>query len=213
MLHNLLFQDRSDAAERLTHELSDYREREDVVVLAVPRGGVPLGHRIAQYLNAPLDVVLSKKIGHPRNSEFAVGSVSLNTRTIDPRVLVPEEYLEEETSRLREALKEKERKYFGEQERIPVEGKCALLVDDGVATGSTMVAAIDLLREEGAKEVVVAIPVASPSALSWLKEKADDVICLTAPRDFHAIGQFYQSFGQTSDEEVKRLLRDQREAE
>ena len=203
-----LFQDREDAAEQLCYELRDYQGAKDLLVLAVPRGGVPVAHPIARYLNAPLGVVLSKKIGHPSNSEYAIGSVSLTTRTIDDKVQVPKDYLEEETERLRQDLREKEAQYFRGRKRPSVRGNRILLVDDGVATGNTLLAAVQLLRKEGAQKVIVAVPVSSPEAADRLKEEADEFVSLAIPPHFHAIGQFYSEFGQINDEEVKEMLQD-----
>ena len=200
-----MFEDRIDAAFQLVQRLKKYKD-EDTVVVAIPRGGLPLGYVIAKELKAPLDIALSKKIGHPANKEFAVGSVSLHGRIIDRRSDVPDDYIESETKKLREQLKERYNLFSKGREPVDVENKVVIVVDDGIATGNTMLATMDMIRSENPEKIVVAIPVAPPRSARKLIEKAEEVICLATPGDFFAIGQYYRNFVQISDEEVVNFL-------
>ena len=206
-----MFRDRADAAERLARALKRYRGRPGLLVLAVPRGGLPVGAVLARELGADLDVVLTKKIGHPHNPEFAIGAVSLTGADVDLDVLrregVDPEYAVREAERLREVLRERYRLYRGDAKPPAVRGRTVILTDDGVATGRTLAAAVALLKEDGAARVVVAVPVGPPDSIAALREKADEVVCLETPGDFMAIGQYYRNFDQVSDEEAVALLR------
>jgi len=205
-----MFHDRFDAAIRLAGELRNYRNGNDALVLAVPRGGLPIGGVLASELGLPLDVILTKKIGHPNNPEFAIGAVSLTNATVDTDLLererIPVDFIASEINRLQESLRQKYRMYRGSSRPLPVAGKTVILTDDGAATGRTLLAAIKLLRREGAAKIIVALPVAPRDTLEVLKHSADEVICLEAPRDFAAIGEFYADFSQVSDEEALSFL-------
>jgi predicted phosphoribosyltransferase len=207
-----MFRDRNDAAERLVRPLEKYRGRKDAVVLAIPRGGLAIGAVLARELRLPLDVVLTKKIGHPQNSELAVGSVSLDAEHYDADALASEgvgrEYLKEEAARLRGELELVEKHYRGEVKSAPIADQIVIVVDDGIATGQTMLAALALLRKQRPLRLVVAVPVASASASTLLSLQADEVISLETPENLQAIGQYYRIFGQLSDEEAVRLLRE-----
>ncbi len=206
-----MFRDRADAAGRLARALKHFRGRPDLLVLAVPRGGLPVGALLARELGAGLDVVLTKKIGHPHNPEFAIGAVSLTGAEVDLDVLrregVDPNYAVREAERLREVLRERYRLYRGDAKPPEVRGRTVILTDDGVATGRTLAAAVSWLREEGAARVVVAVPVGPPDAVARLREIADEVVCLETPDDFMAIGQYYRDFDQVPDEEAVALLR------
>jgi len=205
-----MFHDRFDAAIRLAGELRNYRKGNDALVLAVPRGGLPIGGVLASELGLPLDVILTKKIGHPNNPEFAVGAVSLTNATVDTDLLererIPVDFIASEINRLQESLRRKYRMYRGASRPLPVAGKTVILTDDGAATGRTLLAAIKLLRREGAAKIVVALPVAPRDTLEVLKHSADEVVCLEVPEDFAAIGEFYADFSQVSDEEALSFL-------
>lgn len=201
----MVFENRFDAAMHLVPLLTKYAETEGVV-LAIPRGAVPMGYYIAKELHFPLDLLLTKKIGHPRNSELAVGSVSLEGRVVDPRFRMEEEYIEQETVRIREMLKERYKKFMGSRPAVNLKDKTVIIVDDGIATGNTMLVSVDLVRHHSPKKVVVVTPVASPDALRKLREKADEVICLYAPENFRAVGEFYNDFSEVTDEEVVDYL-------
>lgn len=206
-----MFSDRLDAAGRLTRELQRYRDRQDALVLAVPRGGLPIGGVLARELNLKLDVILTKKIGHPDDPECAIGAVSLTDATFDAALLeregIPSSFIAAEIARIRESLRQKYRLYRGAAQPLPVAGRTVILTDDGAATGRTLLAAVDLLRREGAGKIVVAIPVASPDAVEVLGRRADEVICLEQPADFRAIGQFYRDFSQVPDAEAVAILK------
>jgi predicted phosphoribosyltransferase len=206
-----MFQDREAAAFHLAAELDHYKGRRDAVVLCVPRGGLPIGAVLARELGLALDVVLIKKIGHPGNPEFAIGAVSLTGETIDAeavrRAMIAPGDLAAEISRIRQGLLRKYRMYHGAAQPASLAGKTVILTDDGAATGETLMAAIELLRREGAGRIVVAIPVAPPETAAALRRLADEVVCLETPADFMAIGQYYADFSQVSDEEAVAILR------
>jgi predicted phosphoribosyltransferase len=205
------FYDRADAGRRLAALLTHYRHRPDVLVLALPRGGVPVGFEVATALEAPLDVFLVRKLGVPFQPELAMGALaSGGTRVLNPLVtealaLAPE-IMESVVAREQAELERRERVYRSGRPAPEVKGKTVILVDDGIATGSTMRAAVLALREQGAKEIVVAVPVAPQSAVAELSSLADELVCVLEPRDFFAIGEWYQDFAQLTDEEVNRLL-------
>ncbi len=203
------FKNRVEAGLQLAKELVKYRE-EDVVVLAVPRGGLPVGAMIAKSLQAPLDVALAKKIGHPYNPEYAIGAVSLRDRVLNEGESVPEAYIEEETTRIREELRRRHQKFHEGRERIDLKDKVVILTDDGMATGNTIRALTAVTRQEKPRKIVVALPVASPSALRKLErqKEVDEVICLHSPRGFRAVGQYYKHFYQVSDDEAVQWLRE-----
>lgn len=205
----MLFKNRFDAAERLAGKLQKYKGKKEAIILAIPRGALQIGNVLAKKLHLPLDIVLTKKIGHPYNSELAIGAVSLASEIIDPQFRdVPKEYLQQEIQELRNKMRERLQKYRGRKPFPKLKDKIIILVDDGVAMGHTMNAAIDLVRKEKPKKIVVAIPVGSAEAVTMLKRKADEVICLSTPESFMAIGQFYQQFEQVEDEEAIRLLKE-----
>jgi len=205
-----MFRDRLEAGERLAAALESYRGRKDAVILAVPRGGVPVGAVIAEALELPLDVMLVKKIGHPENPEVAVGAVALSGEVLGPLAHeygVPESYLREQIRRLREELVRRHALYAAGEEPVPVAGKTVLLVDDGAATGKTLKVAAGALKNAGAARVVIAVPVAPPDALEALRSRADEVVCLETPDDFRAVGQFYADFSEVDDDQAAGLLR------
>lgn len=197
----MIFENRYDAAMQLIPLLKKY-EQENTVVLAIPRGAVPMGYYIAKELNLPLDILLSKKIGHPGNPELAIGSVSIEGRIIDTRFAIDQDYIQHETVKIRAMLKERHKKFMGSRPSIELNNKTVIIVDDGIATGNTMLASIDLVRHHAPKKIVVATPVASREAALAIKQKADDFVCLHVPEDFMAVGQFYNYFTQVTDEEV-----------
>ena len=208
----MLFVDRSDAGRQLAFRLGAWRSQQPVV-LALPRGGVAVGFEIARELQAPLDLVLVRKIGAPGQPELAVGAVA-NGETpelvVDERVVawldVSPEYLENAKA---EALAEIERRrsvYLRHSQPVPVQGRPVILVDDGIATGATMLAALRAIRRRQPAQIVRAVPVAAPDSIQRLRRAADKVICLHTPRDFRAVGEFYRSFPQLQDQEVVALL-------
>lgn len=204
----MIFKDRIDAANQLATKLDSYKNK-DAIILAIPRGGVPIGYVIANQLNLPLEIVLSKKIGHPLHKEYAIGAVTLKGRVLsDAAREISQEYIEEETKKIRDLLTKRYQEYYGKKKPFELNDKVLIVVDDGIATGNTILSTIQMLHEEQPKKIIVAIPVASPSALQKLKNTSfiDEVICISAPTNFRAVGQFYDNFDQVDDSEVKALL-------
>lgn len=201
------YPNRIEAGKLLAASLQQY-QGEEVVVLAVPRGGLPVAAPVAQSLKAPLDVALSKKIGHPLSPEYAIGAVSLNDVVLTDARGISETYIERQTQRIRDILKQRYRTYHKERAPVPLKSKVVILVDDGVATGNTLMVLTQLIRKQQPKKIVIAVPVASPSALEKLKSQdhIDEVICLQSPPDFQAVGQYYLHFYQVSDAEAIQIL-------
>ena len=201
----MYFSDRYDAAMQLAPLLEKYK-KEKGVILAVPRGGVPIGYYLAKYLDFPLDLLMTKKLGHPGNEEFAIGAVSLEGSIVEETTGVPEQYIREETRRIREQLKERYIKFMGNKEPVDIKGKIIIVVDDGVATGRTILSTIKILRNKEPRKIVVAVPVASEEAADRIREVVDDFICLHTPYPFYGVGRFYADFTQVEDEDVLLLL-------
>jgi predicted phosphoribosyltransferase len=202
-----MFQDRTDAGIQLAEKLTSYKDQ-DVVVLAIPRGGLPLGAIVAKALNAPLDVALIKKIGHPNNKEYAIGAVSLESVITSDTVNIPKRYIEEETSRIRDLLAQRYKQYYKEGKPHDLKDKVVIIVDDGIATGNTLLATIELIYKQKPKAIVVAIPVAPTSSLNKLEDTPhiNELICLKTPYNFMAVGQFYEEFDEVSDQEAIEIL-------
>lgn len=208
----MLFTDRHDAGRQLTKRLQPLKGQRPVV-LALPRGGVPLGFEIARALAAPLDLVLVRKIGAPHHEELAIGAIADGE---DPELVIdsdlathldvsPEYLAEAKAAALRE-IERRRRAWFGDRQPVDVTGCTAIVVDDGIATGATMLAALRATRRRKPARVVLAVPVAPPDTLKKLRSEADQVVCLDTPADFFAVGQFYRRFPQLDDEEVIALL-------
>ena len=198
-----MFEDRTDAGNKLSENLKHYCD-ETVVVMAIPRGGLPVAAPVASSLNAPLDVALTKKLGHPLNREYAIGAVSLNNIVINDDTGISKSYIDAETERIREVLQRRHDQYYKNKSSQNLTGKVVIIIDDGIATGSTVLATIELVAKQNPAKVVVAIPVAPEMSVIRLKENphVDEVVCLSMPFNFHAVGQFYKRFGQVSDEEA-----------
>ncbi|MDP3640104.1 MAG: phosphoribosyltransferase family protein [Nanoarchaeota archaeon] len=207
----MIFQDRFEAGKLLARKLAAYKNRKDTILLAIPRGALQLGSVLAKELQLPLDIVLTKKIPAPDNPEAAIGAVSLRGELLDEELIhlegISEEYVASQAKELRQKLKERAALYLGKRKPLSLQGKIVIIVDDGVAMGSTMLAAIAFVRQERPKKIIVAIPVGSAEALAKLREKADGVICLHTPEFFYALGAFYREFPQVEDEEAIKLLR------
>lgn len=205
------FRDRSEAGERLAEALSRYAGRGDVVVLGLPRGGVPVAAVVARRLSAPLDVLIVRKLGVPGWEELAMGAVATGgVRVLNDAVVraegISEEVVDAVTARELKELHRREIKYRGHAGAPEVAGRVVILVDDGIATGATIQAAVRALRQQAPAEVVIAVPVASNEARARLEPMVDAFVSLRTPDDFRAVGQWYLRFDQTSDEEVRRLL-------
>jgi predicted phosphoribosyltransferase len=208
----MLFENRAEAGRVLAQLLSAYADRDDVIVLALPRGGVPVAFEVAMALDVPLDVFVVRKLGVPGYEELAMGAIAsggvrfLNTEMIAVLGL-PETVIEATTARERIELERRERRYRGDRPPPDVRDRTVLLIDDGLATGSTMRAAVEALRRLSPERVVVAVPVADPTTCAEMAAEADDVVCARTPRQFRAVGLWYADFAQTTDGEVHDLLR------
>ena len=207
-----LFTNRKQAGERLAEALLRYKS-EDPVVLAIPRGGVPVGLEVSRALDAPLDIVLVRKIGAPFQPELAIAAVVDGDRpeTVhNPEAAdfpgITDAYIKEETARQLAEIERRRGLYLGSRARPQIEGHTAILVDDGIATGATVRAALIGVRRSKPKRLVLATPVAPPETIEALRTEADDVVCLATPEPFFAIGQFYETFDQLTDAEVIELL-------
>jgi predicted phosphoribosyltransferase len=206
------FHDRVDAGRQLARRLAPYSGRRDVTVLALPRGGVPVALEVARALDAPLDVFLVRKLGVPQHPELAMGAIAsggvrvLSADLIEQFGISPHA-VEEVAAREHLELQRRDRLYRNGRPSPTLEGRTVILVDDGLATGSTMEAAIAALRQHRPSSIIVAAPVGAPETCERLKALADDVICLETPRLFQAVGSWYERFDQTSDDEVVALLR------
>jgi putative phosphoribosyl transferase len=206
-----LFSDRQAAGRALAEALKGYAGREDLVVLALPRGGVPVGFEVARALGAPLDLMLVRKLGTPGQEELAMGAIASGgvrvlNRELTERLGIGPEAVEAVAERERVELERRARAYRGDRPPPELKGRRVILVDDGLATGATMRAAVSALRGLAPQRVVVAVPLAPADTLPALRREADEVVCLETPEPFLAIGRWYGAFPQTSDEEVRELL-------
>ena len=209
-----LFRDRREAGQLLAEKLKAYANRQDVIVLALPRGGVPVAYEVARALGAPLDVFVVRKLGVPGYEELAMGALAtggvrvLNDQVVE-RLGIPQHVIDAVAAREQQELARRERLYRGDRPPPDLRGRTVILVDDGLATGATMQAAIEALRQQKPARIVVAVPVASPDTCEEMKKKADEVICAVTPDPFHAVGRWYIDFSQTTDQEVAALLAQQ----
>lgn len=205
------FRDRVDAGRRLAARLARYAGRDDVIVLALPRGGVPVGYEVARSLNVALDVFVVRKLGIPWHEELAMGALAsggvrlLNDDIIEAAGIQPVE-INEVTRREQAELERRELQYRGDRKFPDLTGKTVILVDDGLATGSTMRVAVTALRKEGPTRIVVAVPVAAIETCAAFRDVADEIVCELTPEPFAAVGLWYDDFSQTTDEEVHDLL-------
>jgi len=207
----MLFRDRTDAGRQLLPRLAAYRGRPDVLVLGLPRGGIPVAYEVAHGLGAPLDVFLVRKLGVPGQEELAMGAIStggvrvLNRDVVDALRISPDVIDRVAAEEARE-LERRERSYRGDRAEPEVAGKNVILVDDGLATGSSMRAAVAALRQQRPARIVVAVPVAASSTCEELRREVDELVCGATPEPFMAVGRFYDDFSQTTDDEVRELL-------
>lgn len=206
-----MFIDRFDAARKLVPLLQNYRAQPNTIVLAIPRGGLELGNVLAKELQLPLDVIFTKKISLPDNPEYAIGAVS------DAHVFVNEafaempalqDYISQQVGEIRNVIQERTQNYRRNMPPLSLKDKTVIVVDDGVATGSTLLATIALIKEYQPKKIVVALPVAPVGTLEKIKQAADQVICYATPEPFYSVGQFYQNFTQVDDEQAIKLLQE-----
>ena len=205
------FRNRTDAGRQLAEKLAAYTDRPDVLVLALPRGGVPVGYEVARALGAPFDVFLVRKLGVPGYEELAMGAVaSGGVRVLNDEIVrglgISEHEIDAAAARELQELARRERLYRGDRPPPDVAGRTVILVDDGLATGATMRAAVAALRQRQPARIVIAVPTASPDTCEALKAEADDVVCAMTPEPFFAVGHWYEDFTQTTDDEVGELL-------
>jgi putative phosphoribosyl transferase len=205
------FRDRRAAGEALGKRLQQYATRTDVVVLGLPRGGVPVAFEVARALSAPLDVSVVRKLGVPRREELAMGAIAAgNVRVLNQDVVrslrIQPEVIEQAVQEESLELRRRENLYRRGRQPLDLSGKVVILVDDGLATGSTMRAAIEAARRHAPAQIVVAVPVAAPSTCASLRSVADEVVCLVTPKNLSAVGLWYDDFAQTGDDDVANLL-------
>jgi predicted phosphoribosyltransferase len=205
------FRDRAEAGRLLAERLREYAGRDDVVVLGLPRGGVPVAFQIARALAAPLDVFLVRKLGVPGREEMALGAIaSGGVRVLNEQLVesldIPPEWIEAIDARERRELERRDRVYRGDRPPLDLVGKEVVLVDDGLATGSTMLAAVHAVRQDDPARIVVAVPVADRDVCATVGREADEVVCLSTPQPLGAVGVWYEDFSQTTDEDVRKLL-------
>ena len=205
------FFNRTEAGQFLAENLSSYADRDDVIVLGLPRGGVPVAAEVAKRLNAPLDVFVVRKLGLPGHPELAMGAIASGgvrvfNREIVNALRIPDEVIDAVSAEELIELQRREKAYRAGLPPLDAEGKTVIVVDDGVATGSTMLAAVSALRQLNAARIVVAAPVIAASTFSDIEGAVDEVAAVLAPEHFYAVGQWYEDFGQTTDEEVREFL-------
>ena len=206
----MIFKNRIEAGQRLAKDLAKYKGQPDLVVLALPRGGVPVGYEVARELDALLDVLIVRKLGVPGHEEMAMGAIAsggnrIMNEDIVRRMQISDDAIERITEKERKELKRRQDLYQP-GEPIDIEGKTVILVDDGLATGATMTAAVTAVKDQNPAKIVVAVPVASSSTCKMLKSSVDEIVCSETPEPFYAVGTWYQSFPQTSDQEVRELM-------
>jgi len=200
-----MFHDRTEAGLLLAEKLKKYKNNPGVV-LAVPRGGMPVAYVVARELGFPVEIILTKKIGHPANKEYAIGSASLTDYFIIPHENVSDEYILEELKRIRTRLKGMYKMFMGDKEPESLEGKTVILVDDGIATGNTLLGTVNVLRKSHPAKIIIGVPVASKDAVEKLSKVVDKVVAVIIPNQFYGVGAFYEDFDQVSDREVMYYL-------
>jgi predicted phosphoribosyltransferase len=205
------FRDRKESGRLLAAKLGAYANRPDVIVLALPRGGVPVAYEVARALGTPMDIFLVRKLGVPGYEELAMGAIATGgVRVLNDQLVgglrIPDYIVDEVAASEKQELMRRERLYRGDRPTPDVQGRTVILVDDGLATGATMLAAVKALRQQQPARIVVAVPTASPETCEQLRAEVDEVICAITPEPFHAVGLWYEDFSQTTDEEVRDLL-------
>lgn len=206
----MLFKDRVDAGKRLADNLKKYKNKKNLLILALPRGGVVVAKPISRMLNAILDLIIPRKIGAPENPELAIGAICENEYTLNDSLIlslsIDEKYIKDQIEKEKKEAERRKQIYRKGKKEPEIQNRRIILVDDGIATGSTMKASIKYVRSQNPQKIIVAIPVAPRHILEELSSICDEIICLYSPINFMAIGQFYENFSQTTDEEVLALL-------
>jgi len=205
------FRNRAEAGRLLAHKLEQYRNMPGLLVLGLPRGGVPVAYAVAIALNAPLDILLVRKLGVPGQDELAMGAIASNgililNNSVIQRLGIPESVVEAVSKRETKELHRREQDYRGVRPPVDIPGKTVIVIDDGLATGSTMKAAIAALRRQNPAKIIAAVPTASPETCEELKSAADEIVCAIMPEPFYAVGFSYEDFEQTTDAEVRELI-------
>ena len=207
----MIFRDRTEAGQVLASKLTKYLSQINTVILALPRGGVPVAYEIGKELGLPVDIFVVRKLGVPGHEELAMGAIAsggvrhINRDVVD-QLRIDSETIDVASRREQKEIERREQLYRGQRSPVDVRNKTVIVVDDGLATGSTMHAAIAALRQHRPARIVVAVPAASPQACSEIADQVDEIICAATPEPFYAVGQWYQEFSQTTDEEVRDLL-------
>jgi predicted phosphoribosyltransferase len=206
-----IFKNRMDAGRKLAGELSEYANRKDVILLALPRGGVPVAYEIAKQLKVPMDIFLIRKLGVPGNEELAMGAIdSEDVRVLNQDIIrsfgISDRMIAKVAADERRELHRRERLYRGDRKRLEIKGRTVILIDDGLATGATMLAAIKALRSKNPSNIVIAVPVASLDTCRAFEKEVDDIICGATPEPFYGVGAWYEDFRQVTDEEVCDML-------
>ncbi len=206
-----LYKDRYDAAQQLIPKLEKYKGDKNAILLAIPRGALEMGKVLRDELKIPLDIVVTKKIGAPGNEEYAIGSVGPDgsvqvNKDVVAGYGIQQKYIDDEAKRLKHVIKRRYEDYRGDPKPPDLKGKIVIVVDDGIATGFTTLAAVQYIRKQKPKKIVLAVPVSATDSHEKLKNEVDEMICLQVREDFFAVGQFYEIFAQVSDEEAIKLL-------
>ena len=207
----MLFRDRADAGRQLLSKLGRFAGDESLLVLGLPRGGIPVAYEVARGLGAPLDVFVVRKLGVPGHEELAMGAIATGgvrvvNRDVVDALHIPPDVLDRAAATESRELERRERSYRGDRPQPQVAGRTVILVDDGLATGTTMRAAVAALRAQGPARIVVAVPVSAPSTCEELRREVDEIVCFATPEPFLAVGRFYDDFSQTTDDEVRERL-------
>ncbi len=207
----MIYRDRVDAGKQLAKRLTDFADRDDVLVLALPRGGVPVAYEVAKALQVPMDIFLVRKLGVPGHEELAMGAISTGgVRVLNDDIVsylrIPRDVIDAVAAGELKELERREREYRGDRPEPDVRGKTVILIDDGLATGSTMRAAAAALRQQNPTRIIVAVPVSAPQTCDEYRMGVDEIICARTPEPFFGVGMWYEDFSQTTDDEVRDLL-------
>lgn len=203
----MYFKDRTDAAMQLIPLLEKYKNDKSVV-LAVPRGGVPIAYHIARHYNFPMELLMIKKIGHPRNPEFAIGAVTPEDYIVDEKQDISKSFIDEQVNAIRKNLQDRYKRFMGDHVPIDFKNKTLIIVDDGIATGNTILSSIKMLKKRGPAKIIIAVPVAPPATAQRLRWEVDDFVCPYLPEDFFGVGYHYLDFSEVTDDDVIRLLKE-----
>lgn len=203
----MIFENREQAGKQLAQKLNTYLAAPNTIVLGIPRGGVPVAYQISKHLKLPLDIILSKKIGHPSNPEYAIGAVTENLTLVNREADVTEEYIKQEIARIRKQIAERTKLFRGNKPAIDFKNKNVIIADDGIATGNTLLITIEMLRKAGVSKIVVASPVVPQDRVGVIQSACDEFVYLYAAEYFTGVGAFYEDFEQVSDEEAAAYLK------